>query len=261
MEYQMKFDTHSHALLTRRSAFDLAYFREFVARAADSGIGGLALTEHFNGPVWYQMMKTIDGEFPTKGDHWQIEGIRVFPGMEVDVAEHAHILCFGRLADLLEVRRGLDSHTEEGAFISTSSLLDLTEGREVVVVGAHPFRPSRNMAEIPDDLIRRFDALDLNAKDLVRIDRDIEGRTLEMASRLQLAVLAGGDSHHFFQLGSIWTEFPRAIDTVDEMRQALAARSGRIGMSSAIDLKVEAGQTVKRLLKHIDLLEGRPAAV
>jgi hypothetical protein len=117
------------------------------------------------------------------------------------------------------------------------------------------------MAEIPDDLIRRFDALDLNAKDLVRIDRDIEGRTLEMASRLQLAVLAGGDSHHFFQLGSIWTEFPRAIDTVDEMRQALAARSGRIGMSSAIDLKVEAGQTVKRLLKHIDLLEGRPAAV
>lgn len=252
----MRFDTHSHALLSRKAHFDLGVFHEYIGHARQSGLDSMALTEHFNGPDWYRMMSILDASHTTVGDHWQVEGVRVFPGMEIDIAEHGHTLVFGPYDEVLRIRRGLDDHTEEGSFIGAAGLVELVGDGGAMLVGAHPFRPSRNLQAVPDETLARFAAFDLNAKDLVRVGRHIRDLTADLGSRLGVPVIAGGDSHQRFQLGSVWSRFDREIDTVAELRAAIAAGAYEIEISPSIDVKVEAGQAMKKLLKRIAVLEG-----
>ncbi|MGF1665814.1 MAG: PHP-associated domain-containing protein [Acidimicrobiia bacterium] len=252
----MRFDTHAHALLTRKASFDLEVFHDYIGHARQSGLDAMALTEHFNGPDWYRMMSMIDSAHTTVGDHWEIEGVKVFPGMEIDIAEHGHTLVFGPFDEVMRIRRGLDGHTEETTFISAAGLVDLVGDGGAMLVGAHPFRPSRNLQAVPEDVLAGFTAFDLNAKDLVRVGRHIIELTNGLGGRLGIPVIAGGDSHQRFQLGSVWSRFEQPLDTVAELRTAIRAGAYEIEVSPAIDVKVEAGQAMKKLLKRIAVLEG-----
>ena len=86
--------------------------------------------------------------------------------MEVDVLEVGHILCIGDLQDVRAMSEELIDYTEEGAFIPFADLLKLRSNYEMLVIGAHPFRPATSLTAFRSFFVKQLDAFDLNGKDL-----------------------------------------------------------------------------------------------
>ena len=109
----------------------------------------------------------MDAHFPYVDGYYDIFGLKVFPGMEVDILEVGHILCIGDLQDVRALREELDEYTEKGAFIPFAKFMKLRSNYEMLVIGAHPFRPSTPLTQDLDpSLLKQLDAFDLNGKDL-----------------------------------------------------------------------------------------------
>ena len=80
----MNFDFHTHAKLSKKVDFSLAYIEEMAKHAFESGLDGLALTEHFNTKNFHEVYDTLEEHFPYVDGYFNIFGLKVFPGMEVD---------------------------------------------------------------------------------------------------------------------------------------------------------------------------------
>ena len=71
-------------------------------------------------------MKKLDAHFSYVDGYYDMFGLKVFPGMEVDVLEVGHILCIGDLQDVRAMREELNEFTEKGAFIPFADLLTIS---------------------------------------------------------------------------------------------------------------------------------------
>ena len=99
----MNFDFHTHAKLAKKVDFSLPYFEEMAKKALQCGLMVIALTEHFNTKNFHEVYDTLDAHFPYEDGYYNIFGLKVFPGMEVDILEVGHILCIGDLQDVRNV--------------------------------------------------------------------------------------------------------------------------------------------------------------
>ncbi|MGE7054108.1 tetratricopeptide repeat protein [Paenibacillus glucanolyticus] len=162
----MKIDLHTHAKLSKASDFSQTYYEEMVREAMDNGLHALALTEHFNTRNFDEVYQQLDRMFPYNGEYYDAGGLKIFPGMEVDIRETGHILLIGRKEFILETRHQLNDYTEKGAFIPFDDLMDLAEALPLLKIGAHPFRESTPLHHLDHSQLQRLDAFDLNAKDM-----------------------------------------------------------------------------------------------
>ena len=134
----MKIDFHTHGKLSKKVNFSLDYFMDMVKAAKENHLDAIALTEHFNTHRFSDVYDTLDDHFPYVDHYYEIEGLKVFTGMEVDINETGHILLIGKRADLLDFRKELEHYTEKGNFIPFQELLKRTANGDFLVIGAHP---------------------------------------------------------------------------------------------------------------------------
>ena len=154
----MKIDLHTHAKLSKASDFSKVYYEEMIREALDNGLDALALTEHFN-TRHFEEVYQLDRMFPYNGEYYDADGLKIFPGMEVDIRETGHILLIGRKEYILETRRQLDGYTEKGSFIPFDDLMDLAEAfprsRSVPIrSGEHAAPPSHPQSVEPPGRLR-----------------------------------------------------------------------------------------------------------
>ena len=104
----MYLDFHTHGKLAKKLPFSTVYTDWLFGEAKDAGLNALCLTEHFNtlqfDELYGYLMKTCrrDGDtLVTEG------GLRIFAGMETDIAEGGHILSIGTPENILELNRRL----------------------------------------------------------------------------------------------------------------------------------------------------------
>lgn len=248
----MNIDFHTHGKLSKKSAFSLDYFREMIAEAKQNGLDALALTEHFNTSNFSHLYETLDSTYPYNGHYYEAEGLKIFPGMEVDIAETGHILLIGRREDVIAARSGLDEYTRKGHFIPFGQLLDLADAHSLWKIGAHPFRDSTPLHHLDRELLLRLDAFDLNAKDMykqgVGACRD---KVEAFAASLGLPVVGGSDTHQCLQYGSVINHLERPCETVAELKAAVAAGAYTVEISPCLDTKVKSSVMMKKLLKQM----------
>lgn len=246
----MKIDLHIHVKLSKKTNFDLDHFRSMIDEARAHGLTAITLTEHFNTHRFEDVYGTLDTLYPCNNHYYDIDGFKLFTGMEVDVAEGGHILVSGPKDKLLEVRAELEAHTEPDRFIGLARLFELCEPRGMMVIGGHPFRESNPLAHVDKELLRRFDAFDLNGKDLheIGIQENI-AKVLSLGEELGVPVVAGSDAHQMFQVGCVHNELPGDYGTIAEIKEAIRARKHRRTISPSLDLQVRAANLVKKLLK------------
>ena len=196
------------------------------------------------------------------GDALELEnGLRIFPGMETDVAEGGHILSIGPLETILELNRRLEPHKEKGNFLPFAQLMDLFEEYPVVVGCGHPFRAGGHVPELPQDQLRRLRFLDLNGKDLA-LDRDrTERLTHTLGKELEIPVVSGSDTHQAVQYGCVTTVFERDVDTVPALYGEMVAGRYDIDISDIAAFQVRTACLLKRSLKEIHALGGDYVAI
>lgn len=246
----MKIDLHTHVKLSKKSEFSPAYFREMMAEAKGNGLDAIAMTEHFNTLRYEDIYEMLDRNYPYEHGYYLAEGIKVFPGIEVDIKETGHILIIGQRDSVLELRSRLEPHTEKGRFVDFRTLLDWSEEGGFLRIGAHPFREGTPLHHLPDELLKRLDAFDLNGKDVYAQGLEAyHAKIGEFAKRLGRPVVAGSDTHQFMQYGCVLNEFDRNFETVEELKALIQEGAYRIEVSPALDIKVKSANIIKGLLK------------
>jgi len=248
----MRIDFHSHVKISKKSAFMPTYFEEMMKEAKESGLDAIAMTEHFNTDRFYDVYEYLANNHHYEHGYYLINGLKVFPGIEVDVKEVGHILLIGDRTDIVEIRNFLEGHIEPEKFIPFQDLLDLADQYNILKIGAHAFRESTPLYQHDPNQLRRLDALDLNGKDLYTYGIADYYNKLELfAKELGLPIVAGSDTHQFLQYGCVYNDLSRDCKTVDELKQQINEGCYQIEISPSLDLKVKSAKLVKKLLKKL----------
>ncbi|TXC89545.1 PHP domain-containing protein [Metabacillus litoralis] len=248
----MIIDFHTHVKISKKSMFMPDYFKEMMKEAKASGLTALAMTEHFNTSRFNDIYEYLDQHYEYKQDYYDIEGLKLFPGIEVDIKEVGHILLVGNRHDIVSIRGELEDHTKEDCFMPFNQLIDLAEQFNVLKIGAHPFRESTPLYHLDKKQIQRLDALDLNGKDLYAQGVGAYRNKLsQFAEQIDLPIVGGSDTHQFFQYGSVYNRFERECSTVDELKRSIDLGSYEVEISENLQLKIKAAILVKKLLKKV----------
>ena len=258
----MRLDFHTHGKLAKKLPFSPAYTDWLFGEARRAGLDALCLTEHFNTLQFADVYGYIASVSRRTGDALELEnGLRVFPGMETDVAEGGHILSIGPLEAILELNRRLEPHKEKGDFLPFSRLMELFDQYPVLVGCGHPFRVGGHVPELPEEQLRRLKFLDLNGKDLA-LDRErTERLTCALGKKLGIPVVSGSDTHQAVQYGCVTTVFERDVDTVPALYGEMTAGRYAIDLSDTAAFQVRTACLLKRSLKEIHALGGDYVAI
>ncbi|MBM0065704.1 PHP-associated domain-containing protein [Alkalicoccobacillus gibsonii] len=247
----MNIDFHTHVKLAKRVDFDRTFFEEMVLNAREVGLDALAMTEHFNTNRFYDIYQQLDQRFEYKGNYYDVDGFKVFTGMEIDVREVGHILFIGHRDDLLYTRNQLEDHTTKDTFIPFAELLQIGESFDFLKIGAHPMRSTTPLTQHAVDQLQRLDAFDLNGKDLFEHGIEtMERNVLAFAESISRPVVCGSDSHHPIHLGAVHNQFSHQCETASELKKVIQEGSYTRVISPVLNTKIAAAKIVKKQMKE-----------
>ena len=252
----MYMDFHTHGKLAKYLPFSTEYTDWLLNEAKEAGLDAICLTEHFNTQQFDTLYGYIADRGDKEGDAYVIDGLKVFPGMETDIAEGGHVLSIGPMEAIRELNRRLTPYKSKNAFLPAEELFRLFDQYPVLVGAGHPFREGGHIPELSPELLARFDFLDLNGKD-VAVDQDrTEHLTFGLGQRLNKPVVAGSDTHQAVQYGCISTVLERDCTTFDEIFSQVRAGAYRIEVAQQAAFQVQTASLLKRALKEIHALGG-----
>lgn len=247
----MHIDFHSHVKISKKSTFDPAYFEQMMTEAKANGLNAICLTEHFNTIHFFDVYDYLDHHFNYMDDYYLVFGIKVFPGMEVDVKEGGHTLVIGKREYIRLIRNKLQSYTEKGHFISIDQLNLWVKQTECLFIGAHYYRESTPLTNLSDKQLKYFDALDLNGKDLYSYNLiPYHEKLKEEAERLGLPIVGGSDTHHFLQYGVIYNSIEDAT-TISELKRLVSSHQVKVIIDPSLTVRVKAATIAKKYLKQL----------
>ncbi|MBP3040865.1 PHP domain-containing protein [Bacillaceae bacterium Marseille-Q3522] len=243
----MFIDFHTHTKLSKNVDFRITYFRRMIKSARKNGLNALALTEHFNTSHFEEIYDTLDQHYPYT-QYYDVDGFKVFTGMEIDIKETGHILFIGHRDDIREIRAQLAGHTEKANFPSFEELFEIAEPFNLLKIGAHPSRNSTPLLHLGDERLQKFDAFDLNGKDVAQQPFTREKIT-ELGQRLKKPVVAGSDSHLPIQFGCVKNQFYDECESIDQIRDCMLSNRYNVIVSDNAAMKVKAARIMKRTIK------------
>lgn len=253
----MKLDIHTHGKLAKKLPFSPEYTDWLFCEAKKAGLDGICLTEHFNTLGFAEIYDYISGRYEQDGDTFRTEeGLRIFPGMEVDIAEGGHTLVIGNMRTILEMNKRLEPFKEKGKFLPFSRWADMAGDYPVIFGAGHPYRSGGHIPELTKEELDKFDFLDYNGKDLAA---DCEGTKRKMHRLSGITgkpVVAGSDTHQSFQYGCVYNEFDSEINTVSGLKKEIEKNNYVIKMGPMLPFQVETAGILKRSLKEIYALGG-----
>lgn len=253
----MFIDFHTHGKLAKKLPFSTAYTDWLLKEAHEAGLDAICLTEHFNTlqfeELYGYLMKTCRRE----GDTLVTEdGLRIFAGMETDVAEGGHILSIGSPETILELNACLEPYKEKGKFLSFENLMNLFDEYSVIIGAAHPYREGGHIPEIPLEQLKRLQFLDLNGKDLAKDRIYFEEKTSNLAKKLGIPMISGSDTHQAVQYGCVRTKFVHTVKTIEALYEEMKKGNYEIVVSLNVAFQVKTAGILKKSLKEIHALGG-----
>lgn len=253
----MIIDFHTHGKLTKKFPLSTEYTDWMVREAYQAGLDAICLTEHFNtlqfDELYGYLIKTCTREGDTLVTK---DGLRIFTGMETDIAEGGHILSIGTPEDILELNARLEPYKEEKNYLPFEKLMDLFDEYPVIVGGAHPYREGVHTAELPIEQLKRLHFFDLNGKDLAFDRAYYEEATSTLAKKVNIPMVSGSDTHQAAQYGCIYTKFTKTVKTVEELHSEIKKGDYEIVVADKVSFQVRTAGLVKKALKEIHALGG-----
>ena len=200
-------DTHVHLLLSKRQAMpDWRAIKQTLDMAAVNRLDALCITEHIEADAYESLMRGLFLENKLGGcrqgsDTLSFNGVCVFPGAELELANHTNVGVHTDLEGLLALDRRAGSYTLEGVH----ERLRL-RGKPFKLVAHHVFWPGKTCDDLAS-LGRYVHAIEVPAKDLVNADK-----YQALARSLELDTTGGSDAHTFIQVGACHTVFDTPAD-------------------------------------------------
>ena len=249
----MNIDFHVHGLLSKRKDFNENFFLNEIKYAKENKIDGIILCEHFNAKDFLVIYDFLEKNYTYDGDRYIIDGISVFPAMEVSVKNKGHVILCGDRESIVNIYKSLETFREKENLIDLEELLDLAEVFNLLKIGAHPCRRGHKLCKHPHELLKRLDALDLNGKDIFKKGEGIaRDEVINLSQELGLNIITGSDSHTPVQLGWIYTSLNKECKTIKELKECIKNNDYTIEINSALNFKIFSSKILKRYLLKAD---------
>ena len=261
----MKIDFHTHTKLAKKMPFSQAYTDGIFREAKQAGLDALCLTEHYNGVDLIQSFEYVSKTMSRRGDCFIYDneneafGLKVFLGLEINAAEGGHFLVIGSLEEVQSIYNELGTYLQAKEHPPFEKLLAIVKSYSALFGVSHPFRESskgNNMPDLPKELLRKLDFIDLNGKDCAFDRASTEIKVKALSKHLGVPILAGSDTHQSFQFGCIYNQFEESHNTVTELREAIKQGAYSIVHGESALMQVTAASIIKRTLKEIHALGG-----
>ncbi len=214
----LKFDLHVHTMLSKSIPFRMEDLNLMVAHARHQGLNGFALTEHIHAPGYWDTYHQLHRAFEyRKGIYRMSPDFHLLNGAEVNLSTLGHVIVLGEMEAIEALDRKLDLNA--GNRPTLAQLLQEAPD-ELLLIGAHPFRPDGGLMKSHPSLVKQLCALEVNGKDFM-----LENKVRQTARRLQMPVVGGSDAHLWPQLGISSTKMPLSEVSIPRLKQVI--KSGR----------------------------------
>ena len=253
----MKVDFHTHGKLAKKLPFSKKYTDLLFQKARKKGLDAICLTEHFNTLSFREMYSYIYSQYEHIGDACRTkDGLLIFFGMEVDIAEGGHTLVIGHYQDIVSLNMQLDEYKEKGNFLSFDQLCEIVKSYDVLFGAAHPFRQGSHIPELSAKQLSQFDFFDLNGKDLSHNQNQTRTLVSSLAMSYHKPLVSGSDTHQATQYGCVMTCFNKYFTTLNELKNEMIEQQYTIFVADSLAIQVEDATIQKRLLKEVYKLGG-----
>lgn len=247
----MNIDFHTHGKLAKKLPFSSCYTHLLFQEARAAGLDAICLTEHFNSPGLEELYEFISNTYERVEDCFMVEGLKVFPGLEIDVQEGGHILAIGAFEKILCLNAELEAFRDSSGFIPFADLIQLTKSRNILIGGAHPFRAGSHLSRMGRNQLKQLNFLDFNGKDYALGHETAREEILNLSSRLGIPVLAGSDTHQALQYACVWNVFEKDTTSLMTLQQMIEEGRYVIRISESIDHQVKSAGQLKKALKEM----------
>jgi predicted metal-dependent phosphoesterase TrpH len=241
-----RIDTHSHPKMSKHFAFDPGSVARMVRMARRVGLDGLALTEHFHARGYWDIPAHLEATYPRVGGAFWSHGVALIPGAEVNIREGAHVIVIAETEEIRRLDRAFREPLSLGYEPALREFLDVTDDFDLARIGAHMFRPQKELGKFPAVDLRRLHALEVNGKDF-----GTETMLLVQARALGLPIVAGSDAHHWLQLGVRHTTMHTDEITVGSIIKTIKEGLTGYGTSPYTPLRVKAAKSLKNITKML----------
>lgn len=245
----MNIDFHVHGLLSKKINFDSTQLLESIEYAKLNNLHAFVLCEHYNAKDFLTLHQYLFDNYEYKNDRYIVNNFSIFPGMEVSIKNKGHIIVVSSRNNLLSLYNEILPDIQKDSPIDFETLLNLADKYECLKIGSHPFRKGHKLIKHPEDLLKRLDAFDLNAKDIFKSGfSEVANQMYLLSKKTNVPIITGSDSHYPIQLGSIITTLNYPCYTIKEIKDCLSASTYSISISPTLDLKVYTAKVMKHHL-------------
>ena len=225
------------------------------------GLSGFALTEHMHAPGYWNTLDELVQRYGYDDGHLALgDGFNVLAGAELTVEESVDVILIGGIDQLRLFDRSFFPMPSQGYLPRLDDVFGPARGAGLVVIAAHPTRQGKNTVKAGRRHLGRFDALEINGKD-VALGR-VEPEIRRLAAHLDLPVVGGSDAHVWPQVGVQSTVLSLGELTQEGLRLCLARREASTETAPGIDSLVRISKAHKSIVKQrlAAVRSRRPAA-
>ena len=245
----MVIDFHIHGKITSVFPFDEEKFLSTINEAKENGLDSLAITEHCGANNFLDGYNFLNSNYNRIDDYYDLNGFKIFYGMEVTTKQDLDILFIGQAEIVLELRKKINDKLNYDEHIDINDLFNLDISEELLIILAHPYREHSMFPELNNNIINRIDAVELNSKDLYKFGKkQMQEKVSKLAERLELPITSGSDSHHFMQVSTAKNIFNKDCDTVKEIKDEIKKGNYKIEFSTDLNVRVRSAIIIKKLI-------------
>ena len=245
----MVIDFHVHGKITSKLQFDEEKFLLTIKEARENGMDGLAITEHLGANNFLEGYEYLESNYNRIQDYYDVDGFKVFYGMEVTTKQNLDILIIGKPELVLGLRDEITNNLKENKFIDIKDLFKLNIEDDLLVILAHPYRNHGEFPTLENFIIDRLDAIELNSKDAYKNGIDeMKEKIIELAKKLNLPITSGSDTHYFIQVSTAKNIFSKNCNTVKEIKEEIKSGNYNINFSTELKVRVKSAIIIKKLI-------------
>jgi histidinol phosphatase-like PHP family hydrolase len=245
----MIIDFHVHGKITSTLPFDEEKFLLTIKEARENGLDSLAITEHLGANNFLEGYEFLKANYNRIQDYYDVDGFKVFYGMEVTTKQDLDILIIGNPELVLVLRNEIISNIKENKYIDINDLFNLNIADELLVILAHPYRDHVQFPKLENFIIDRLDAIELNSKDAYKAGlEEMKEKITELSKKLNLPITSGSDTHYFIQVSTAKNIFSKNCNTVKEIKEEIKSGNYSINLSSELNVRVKCARIIKKLI-------------
>ena len=246
----MKIDFHVHGKITSSFPFDREKFLLAIEEAKAGGLDSIALTEHCHADNFLEGYQYLNSNYNLVCDYYNIDGFKVFYGMEVTTLQRLDILIIGVPLDVIALKEKISSKYNDEEFIDINKLFELIEKDRYLVILAHPYRKQEKFPELSHAIWENIDAIEFNATDLYKNGiEEMQEKVLKLSKINNIPIICGSDTHHYIQISSVKNIFIKDCTTVKEIKEEINKRNYKTELSSELKVRVKSAKIIKKLIK------------